>query len=111
MVGILALLIGLVAFTLHHLTRDRESLRFTEGFQIEQDENEASVFVLSMPERATLYVDDEMVGKVSRLGVTVSLEPGMKHRLRLELDGYKPYSVTVSGQAGVADQVIAQLGA
>ena len=109
MVGILALLVAMITFTVHYLNRERDALRFTEGFQIENDANEASVFVLSMPERATLYVDDEVVGKVSRLGITVQLEPGLKHRLRLELAGYETYEVTVDGQAGVADQVIAQM--
>ena len=109
MVGLLALLIAMVTFTVHYLNRERDALRFTEGFQIENDENEASVFVLSMPERATLYVDDKVVGKVSRLGITVRLEPGMRHRLRLELPGYENHEVTVNGQAGVADQVIAQM--
>ena len=109
MVGILALLVAMVTFTVHYLNRERDALRFTEGFQIENDANEASVFVLSMPERATLYVDDEVVGKISRLGITLQLEPGLKHRLRLELSGYETYEVTVDGQAGVADQVIAQM--
>lgn len=108
-VGLLVLAAGLVAVTTHYLTRERQSISFTEGFQIETDANEASVFVLSMPERALLYVDNSLVGKVSRLGVTVTLEPGKTHQLRLELAGYKPFEVSVEGQAGVADQVIAQL--
>lgn len=100
---------SLIAFTAHYLTRERQSVSFTEGFQIETDANESSVFVLSMPDRSLLYVDDALVGKVSRLGVTVTLEPGKTHELRLELAGYKPYQVSVEGQAGVADQLIAQL--
>jgi len=106
LLGFLAIMIG---FATHFMTRERESVRFSEGFQIENDQNEASVFVLSMPARSTLYVDGELVGKVSRLGVTVTLEPGKKHRLRLELPGYQTFKVTVDGQAGIADQVIAQL--
>ncbi|MBT6178525.1 MAG: serine/threonine protein kinase [Deltaproteobacteria bacterium] len=100
---------ALIAVTTHYLTRERQTISFTEGFQIETDASEASIFVLSIPERALLYVDDSLVGKVSRLGVTVRLEPKKNHKLRLELEGYKPYEVLVEGQAGVADQLIAQL--
>lgn len=107
--GLLAFLAIMIGFATHFMTRERESVRFSEGFQIENDLNEASVFVLSIPARSTLYVDGELVGKVSRLGVTVTLEPGKKHRLRLELPGYETFKVSVDGQAGIADQVIAQL--
>lgn len=110
---LVALLVGVALVAAvglyQYATRERSSVAVSQGFQIETSGDEAAVYVLSIPAGSTLFVDDIRVGDMTRLGMTVSLKPGDKHVLRLELSGYKSFTVNIEGQVGVTDQVIAQL--